>query len=148
MCYLSAEFCTGYSHGKHQKFSPSNLANRNCQQLDFTEVMLAEGKRFCLLMVCMMSEWPEVFLSSKRQCSGNGKSSLNKYNLHLGDTRHIESDRKSLYFHWVFRNYKMFAEFYKLSYTLSFLILWTCINTTNESSSEETYLPRFSNQLG
>lgn len=148
MCYLSAEFFTGHSQGKHQKFSPTNFpSNRNCWHLDFTEVMLAEHRRFCLLMVCMMSEWPEVFLSSKSQCSGNGIGSLNKRNFHFGDTRaRWIRQKKSIYFHCCSGITKMFTDFYKLSCSLSFLFLWTC--TANESNSKETHWPRFSNQLG
>lgn len=72
ICYLSAEFFTGHSQGKHWKFSPTNFTRtQSLWQLDFIESMLEESKRFCLVMVSIRSGWLEFFLSSKRQCSGN-----------------------------------------------------------------------------
>lgn len=41
---------------------------------------------------------------------------------------------------------QMFADFYKLSYILSPLVLWT--RRANESNSKKTHWPRFSNPLG
>lgn len=41
---------------------------------------------------------------------------------------------------------QMFADFYKLSYILSSLVLWT--RRANESNSKKTHWPRFSDPLG
>lgn len=57
--------------------------------------MPIKGKRFCLVMVCIMSEWYKVFPSSKANVQAMVKTLLVHINSTLGAPELTESERES-----------------------------------------------------
>lgn len=73
--------------------------------------MPVKGKRFCLVMVCMMSEWHEVFPSSKADAQARVKVLLVHVISTFETPEFTESDRESFYVHYCPRIIQIFTDF-------------------------------------